>query len=37
VLWVNGSPDTERCGPGDPQRKGFFTRAGNVQMHPDNN
>lgn len=37
VLWVNGSPDTVRCGPGDPQLEGFFTRAGNVQMHRDNN
>jgi len=38
VLWVNGLVDTERCGAGgDPQLEGFFTRAGNVQMHPDNN
>lgn len=37
VIWMNGSPDTGRCGSGDPQLEGFFTRAGNVQMHPDNN
>ncbi|MDF1552130.1 MAG: hypothetical protein P1P84_03660 [Deferrisomatales bacterium] len=36
-IWVNGQPDTVRCGAGDPQLDGFFTRAGNVQMHPDNN
>lgn len=35
VLWVNGSLDTLRCA--DPQLEGFFTRAGNVQMHPQNN
>ena len=35
VLWVNGLPHSN-CASGDPQLEGFFTRSGNVQMHPDN-
>ena len=36
VLWENGLPHPN-CAAEDPQLKGFFTRAGNVQMHRDNN
>jgi len=42
VLWVNGEPidecpDSSFVAPHPPYDAGFFTRAGNVQMHPDKN
>ena len=36
VLWVNGSVVDPNCGTEDPKHTGFFTRAGNVQIHPAN-
>lgn len=36
VIYYNGA-GSANCGPGDPDLRGYFTRSGNVQMHPGNN
>lgn len=38
LVYVNGPGVAENCTAGeDPTRLGYFTRSGNVQMHPQNN
>ena len=38
VLYFNGAPSYDLClGPEDPLLDGYYVRAGNVQMHTDNN
>jgi len=40
LIYYNGAGSTN-CNPGppdnDPSLVGYFTRSGNVQMHPENN
>lgn len=37
LIYTNGPGAPQNCAVGDPIRFGYFTRAGNVQMHPENN
>ena len=38
LVYFNGAPSYDVCNqPGDPLLDGYYVRAGNVQMHTDNN